>query len=159
MKRIFAVILLGVCCLWCEAQNNALSKSDQEVFNRAKSYYNTGDYSKAVPLFRRLAKKGDATAQCNLGNHYYNGEGVPQNYKQAVYWYRKAADQELADAQYRLGICYELGRGVKKNGNKALYWYKRALKSGEADDALQLIQGRIVYLEKEGYSASQAGVE
>ena len=34
--------------------------------------------------YRKAAKKGDAEAQFNLGNCYYNGEGVKQNNKAAV---------------------------------------------------------------------------
>ena len=38
-------------------------------------------------------------AQCNLGAHYDNGQGVKQDHTEAVKWYRKAAEQGDANAQ------------------------------------------------------------
>ena len=48
------------------------------------------------------AEKGDAKAQFHLGECYYKGDGVGQDYKQAVYWWRKAADQGDEDAKNNL---------------------------------------------------------
>ncbi len=41
-------------------------------------------------------------AQYNLGDCYYNGDGVRKSYGKAVKWYRKAAEQGLAEAQEAL---------------------------------------------------------
>ena len=49
------------------------------------------------------AEQGDVDAQLNLGNMYFNGEGVPQDDKAAVKWYRLAAEQGNARAQHNLG--------------------------------------------------------
>ena len=55
---------------------------------------------------RKAAEQGVAVAQFNLGDFYYEGEGVEQSYTEAVIWYRKAAEQGDADAQISLGECY-----------------------------------------------------
>ena len=39
--------------------------------------------SEAVRWYTKAAEQGHASAQNNLGNRYYSGEGVPQEYKQA----------------------------------------------------------------------------
>ncbi|QIC72349.1 sel1 repeat family protein [Acinetobacter indicus] len=65
------------------------------------------------------AKKGDMTAQYNLGVMYANGQGVTQNYSKAFEWYSRAAAQGDADAQYRLGLMYASGQGVTQNYSKA----------------------------------------
>ena len=39
-------------------------------------------------------------AQHNLGNCYYKGDGVEQNYEEAVKWYRNAAKQGDSYAQF-----------------------------------------------------------
>jgi hypothetical protein len=52
------------------------------------------------------AEKGDAVAQFDLGNSFYNGAGVPQDYSEALKWYRKAAEQGYAAGQYNVGMCY-----------------------------------------------------
>ena len=41
----------------------------------------------------KLAERGHAGAQYNLGITYYIGEGVPQDYAEARKWYLKAAEQ------------------------------------------------------------------
>ena len=60
-------------------------------------------YSKeAVRYFRLAADQGDARAQCNLGNCYQTGDGVPKDMKEAVRYYRLAADQNFAQANEAL---------------------------------------------------------
>jgi TPR repeat protein len=52
------------------------------------------------------ANQGDAVAQIDLGDCYYEGKGVKQDYKLAVKYYQLAADREFAYAQNNLGKCY-----------------------------------------------------
>ena len=74
----------------------------------------------------------DASAQNNLGNCYYYGDGVKKDYVEAVKWYRKAADQGDADAQYNLGKCYSCGNGVGRDYAEAAKWYRKAADQGDA---------------------------
>ena len=48
------------------------------------------------------ANKGNAVAQCILGNAYMNGHGVKKDVEQAKHWYTKAAEQGHGDAVKRL---------------------------------------------------------
>lgn len=77
-----------------------------------------------------LAKKGDATAQNELGVLYTQGELVSQDYNKALEWYKKSANQGYADAQYNLGYLYEKGIGVQANEDKAIEWYQKAYHQG-----------------------------
>lgn len=54
--------------------------------------YNNGDYKKAFDIFKPFAElaQGDAIAQQRIGQMYYEGKGVPQDYNQAVFWYSKS---------------------------------------------------------------------
>ena len=79
-----------------------------------------------------MAKRGDAEAQFNLGNMYYKGQGVLQDYKQAVKWYRLAADQGNAAAQFNLGVSYDNGQGVLQDYKQAVKWYRLAADQGNA---------------------------
>lgn len=79
------------------------------------------------------AKRGDASAQTNVGYYYYEGEGVTQDYKQAAFWFRKAADQGNAEAQYYLGLCYYNGQGVPEDDALAVSWFLKAANQGDAD--------------------------
>ena len=80
-----------------------------------------------LDLFPRLL------AQTNLGDLYYIGQGVPQNYVKAAHWYRLAANQGDADAQSLLGVLYYNGQGVPQNYVKAAHWYRLAANQGDAD--------------------------
>ena len=80
------------------------------------------DYKQAVKWYTKAAEQGNADAQFNLANMYFNGQGVPQDYKQAVKWYTKAAEQGDADAQYNLGLMYANGQGVPQDNVYAHMW-------------------------------------
>lgn len=62
----------------------------------------------------KAAEQGDIDAQYELGNCYYNGNGVSEDKAEAVKWYYKAANRGYARAQYSLGNCYYNGYGVHK---------------------------------------------
>ena len=79
----------------------------------------------------KLAEKGNAIAQSELGIRYYDGNGVTQDYKKAVEWFTKSAEQGYAEAQNNLGVCYNDGLGVKKNAKTAVEWYKKAVEQGD----------------------------
>ena len=59
--------------------------------------------SQSIAALKKQAASGNATAQGSLGDRYYYGRGVPQDYAQAANWYRKAAVQGEATAQWSLG--------------------------------------------------------
>ena len=76
----------------------------------------------SVKWYRKAADRGYTEAQFDLGDCYWKGEGVTQDYTEAAKWYRKAADQGYAYAQWRLGIFYDTGTGVTKDAVEAYKW-------------------------------------
>ena len=81
---------------------------------------------------KRLAERGLAFAQVNLGLMYDNGEGVPENDAEAVRWYRLAAEQGYASGQYNLALMYDLGEGIPEDDAEAVRWYQLAAEQGNA---------------------------
>ena len=79
--------------------------------------------AKALAELRVRAEKGEASAQCYLGNMYDTGRGVAKDEVEAVKWFRKAADQGNASAQFLLGLMYDTGQGVAKDEGEAYKWY------------------------------------
>lgn len=79
-----------------------------------------------------LAKKGDAEAQYKIGDHYFFGIGVPQNYENAVKWYKKSAEQGCCWGEHNLALCYAKGTGIKKDALNAFQLWLRAAKQGHA---------------------------
>lgn len=90
----------------------------------------------------KYAKWGDIYSQGMLGDRYYYGKGVEQDYEKAVYWYKLSAEQGVKLAQYNLAGCYELGRGVEQSIEKALEWYRKAAEKGvrEAKRAVKRLE-------------------
>ncbi len=88
--------------------------------------------SQKIVSCRKAAEKGDINAQNTLGDCYYNGEGIHQDYIQAAKWYQKAAEQGYAKAQCNLGFIYYNGHGVRKDYVKARQWYEKAAAQGYA---------------------------
>jgi TPR repeat protein len=85
---------------------------------------------KLFKCYKLAADQAHASAQINLGNSYYKGEGVSKDYKEAVKWYKLAADQGDANGQFYLGDCYEIGRGVSQDYEEANKWKQLAKDNG-----------------------------
>ena len=74
----------------------------------------------------------DKVDQFNLGQAYYDGEGMEQNYEEAVKWYTLSAEQGYASAQIELGYCFAFGHGVEQNHKEAVKWFAIAAEQGHA---------------------------
>jgi TPR repeat protein len=59
----------------------------------------------------KLANKGDAEAQFNVGEMYEVGFGVKQDKKQARYWISRSADQKHEAAGFKL-LYWDVERGA-----------------------------------------------
>ena len=68
--------------------------------------YQKEDFKTAVTEFRSAAEAGDPLAQFYLGECYFNGRGVPQDFAGGIEWYTKAAEQGQVEAQETLGGIY-----------------------------------------------------
>lgn len=120
------------------------------------------DNEESVKHWRTEAEQGDAFAQFELGEAYYYGKGVEQDFRKAVYWLSKAneqghdfayvyldrakvslATQEAAergdaDAQVELGFTYIIDVGLgeedreKYYNEKAVPWFRKAAEQGHA---------------------------
>ena len=77
---------------------------------------------------REEGDEGEKWSQ--LGEKYYNGDGVEKDYEKAVEYYEKAAELENAAAQNNLGLCYENGHGVLQDYKEAVKWYRKAAEQG-----------------------------
>jgi TPR repeat protein len=91
------------------------------------------------PVLRREAEKGDADAQLNLGERYYD-ERIrnPARDAEAQKWFRLAADQGNPRAEDRLGWIYFRGNGVPQDYTEAAKWFRRAADHGNLDAMTRL---------------------
>ena len=102
-----------------------------EMVKIADDAYKTKDYSKAMKWYLEAAGKGNAHAQCQIGNMYNSAQGVTADYSTALKWFLKSANQGNTEAQRHIGDLYSGGRGVTQNYSTALQWYNKAAANGD----------------------------
>ena len=91
------------------------------------------DNTEAVEWFIKSAKQGDICAQNALGNAYYYGTGVPQDYSLAFEWFRKS------NSLFCLGEMYYYGYGVEKDEAEAVRCYRNDCSVSESERRLEEI--------------------
>jgi TPR repeat protein len=80
-----------------------------------------------------ITEKTTANDAFLLGQKYYEGEGLRQDYSLALKWYTTAAKQGHPKAQTQLGRMYGLGEGVKKDYKNAIKWTRKAAEQGHSE--------------------------
>ena len=113
---------------WAGADIDAVVGLYTEIIERGADIGTESD----IQSLLKKAEDGDVTAQYDLGNKYYYGTDVKQDYEKATEWYRKAAEQGYARAQGDLGWMYDSGRGVSQDDEQAVAWYHKAAEQGNA---------------------------
>lgn len=111
-----------------------------EQFQTGVAAYDRGDYTAAYDAWVPLARKGNLTAQRNVGHLLRQGLGVEQNLKRAFKFYRRAARSGLVSAQANLAHMYLHGQGTRQSDKKALKWFWRAAKADNAQAQFELAQ-------------------
>jgi hypothetical protein len=76
----------------------------------------------------RRAEKGDAEAQCEVGDRYLRGTGIERNMEKAYKWTEKSALQDFPEAQFNMGVLCSIGFGG--GISEAVKWYEKSAESG-----------------------------
>lgn len=85
------------------------------------------DYNKAFELLNKLqATKYNSSVNYYLGECYFRGRGVSQNFEKAVFYYQKGWSYNVKSS-LRLAKCYLEGKGIEANKNKAIDLYDEAI--------------------------------
>lgn len=113
------IFLLCVTCAACV-------DSDTTIRKKAEQAYAKKDYATALTLYVKLAKRGDVTAQVQVGVLHYMGWGTEKNQKEASAWYKKAAEQGNPTAMNNLaGLLSKGAEGVPQDMPEAIRWYEK----------------------------------
>lgn len=100
-------------------------------------YYNRGEYTKAIPLYKKAAEKDNWPAQLQLCYAYLLGNGVKEDSNLAQEWAIKAvdnSDHSDANAILVLGICYERNDVL----NMAFKCFEESANMGDANAQYKL---------------------
>ena len=79
----------------------------------------------------RKAQAGDAKAQYDLADAYFEGTGMAKDPKQGLVWLRKSAGQGYGGAEATLGFFYQKGFyqnsvAIAPDAQEAANWYRKA---------------------------------
>ena len=131
-KKLIWIAAAAVVVVLCGTLIWGNLRSPAMAYKRAQTLMAAERYEEAIEMYHRAANQGLAVAQNDLGECYYNGNGVTTDYGEAAKWYRLAADQGYADAQSHLGDCYYKGNGVTQDYDEAVKWYRLAAEQENA---------------------------
>jgi TPR repeat protein len=125
----------GLVRLWslllsAKSARTTLSKTASAVQQVRLAMKNAGS-AELQDLFRR-AESGDRLAQYDLGETFYSGAGVTQDFGEAARWFEMSAQAGHIKAQVTLGMLYAAGRGVHRDLVRALIWIERAARERDA---------------------------
>jgi len=80
------------------------------------------EMEEVVAMLTEAAAQGHMMAQVYLGEIYYLGHGVAQDYVRAFELWRQAAQQGHVNSQYNLGLMYRDGVGCEQSHERAAEW-------------------------------------
>ena len=118
---------IAVATAWLAAVEGKLSHLNKDI---QESINDISDMS--FEEIENLTEKGDAEAQCFLGQ-IYDFDCDFRDFSKAVKWYKLAADQGDTLAQYNLGCCYLDGNGIAENKTEAAKWFFESATQGNVD--------------------------
>jgi TonB family protein len=81
---------------------------------------------------------GTRSDQARLGQAFYWGKVVTQDYAEALNWFQKAAAQDDARSESYLGMMYSQGQGVAKDSVSAVGWFRKAAEQNDATGQVNL---------------------
>ena len=99
-------------------------------YQRARSAYEAGEYTKAFQIFERLSQAGDTQAQYDLSQMYFQGIGVPKSIEQGWVWMNRAADKGNIQAMLELGVRYQASTSLENSEEMAFLWFQKAAMAG-----------------------------
>jgi len=107
--------------------------------SQARDYYRgrrgEQSYEKALNLYLKAARRGDAEAQYISGGMYFEGLGTRKNFPAAFKLLHQAAlnGKSSSTSQQIIGQAFLLGSGVPKNYKEALKWYALSAENGNSE--------------------------
>lgn len=110
------------CLAFLATGTSALADTETLYRQAAEAHYQR-DFKRSIPLWQALAERGVVNAQYNLGQIYYYGDGVPQDFALAMKWLKRAGEQGDKASQILVGSMYQRGDGISPNPEEAHRWF------------------------------------
>lgn len=133
-------------------KKSAKNNFDKAIHNLATIAVRVKKYPTAVGLFNQAVKLNYSPSLLSLGNMYFYGVGLNQNYSKAFPLLHKAYLAGEEAAAFPLATLYERGIPVKKDIEKAQVLYKEAIDKGNISAGYNLAMLLIEQKDTKGYS-------
>mgnify|MGYP000561975987 CR=1 FL=1 len=131
MKKIFLFTVLF--CALCAQLSGAIeapkdeNNASTDPIEQAKALIMQGKIEESYALLHKTANSGDATAMLAVGNMYFEGKGVKQDYKEAIKWLKKAIRAGNANAWH---LHFLLKKAIRAGNAGAKHLLAKAYKDG-----------------------------
>lgn len=119
-----------------DLSNYTPTAMEQKAYDMLKQ--NSMNANQALKILAPIAVGGSVLACRKMGEVYYKGYGVLQNFEAAHAWLKLSADKGDAESLFLMGNMYMFGMGVKKDMVTAKQFFERAAKQGHAKAAESL---------------------
>ncbi len=107
-------------------------------FLLAKDAGDRGGASAAANLQSQLNAEQQSAASLWVGDAYFKGAEVKQDYARAMEWYRTAANSGSGLACHKVALLYSHGVGVPKDNVEIIRWLQRGADLGDSQSAYDL---------------------
>ena len=126
----------SICCGCIHAVEKRTSgKGPSCPFCRTPVPIRTPTTTSDEEIIERTMKRveaGDAHAMSNMGDYYYRGKGLPQDYDKALEFWQRAGEHGWTRAYNNIGTLYSRGEHVIMDKKKARHYYELAAMGGNA---------------------------
>ena len=95
-------------------------------YDKALECMEKEDYAQAKEYLEKALEEGEIEAYCDLGNLYFEGNGVQQDYKRAFDYYQKGAKAGEPYCMDNLGMCYFWGTRRRYRYSKVSFLYRKS---------------------------------
>lgn len=108
------------------------------------------EIERAIELYEKASEQGIEYADFNLGELYFEGKGVEQNYTKAKEHFELALEAEDPDAAIRLAVMYIVGIGVVNDLEKAQAYFEKAIELDPDITDIDYVRANIFHFGKHG---------
>jgi TPR repeat protein len=131
-----------------DGNNKDYKKAKNEFDKIYKQYKNEALENEEIPALLHEIENGNSDACVSLGNYYYFGELIKNDFTKAFEYYKKAADLGNDEGKFNVASCFRNGEGVGKNLAKAIETY---LELVDKDPMFSGFELGSIYLEEKEY--------
>lgn len=106
----------------------------------AELYFSRNALKQGIEWLKKAANEGYWGAMERIGDLYWMGDYVVQDFSEAMSWYAKGMEKESAGSFRDMALCYYYGNGVKEDNEQAKQLWLKAYELGSGVAAWNIAQ-------------------